>query len=168
MAILDILHFPDSRLRKTARPIEQITQQTQDLVDNMFETMYAAPGIGLASIQVGVEEQLVVIDISENHSQPLVLINPLIVKSEGLSEYEEGCLSVPGFSENVERAEWIRVDALDRHGDSFSLETDGLLSVCVQHELDHLHGKLFVDYLSKLKRSRIQKKLEKLEKESRS
>ena len=161
MALLSILHFPDPRLRKVARPVETVNEATRTLIDDLLETMYAAPGIGLAANQVNVQQRIIVIDVSEDKSQPLVLINPRLLSDEGEEECEEGCLSVPGFYESVQRAERIKVSALDRNGDPFELEADGLLAVCIQHEIDHLDGKLFVDYLSPLKRNRIRKKLEK-------
>ena len=161
MAILDILHFPDPRLRQRAREVDQVDDQLRQLVDDMFETMYQAPGIGLAATQVNVHQRVVVIDISQDQNQPQVFINPEIVAREGIEEMDEGCLSVPGIYERVQRAERIKVRALGRDGRSFELETDGLLAVCIQHEIDHLDGKLFVDYLSQLKRQRIRKKLEK-------
>ena len=161
MAILEILHYPDPRLRNEARPVEVVDDAIRTLVADMFETMYAAPGIGLASIQVNVPQRVIVVDISENHDQPLCLINPEILSSEGTETMDEGCLSVPGFYETVQRAEKIRVRALNEQGETFEMDADGLLAVCIQHEIDHLDGKLFVDYLSTLKRSRIRKKLEK-------
>jgi len=161
MAILDILHFPDPRLRQCAKAVEQVDDRLRRLVDDMLETMYAAPGIGLAATQVNVHQRVVVIDISEDKRQPQVFINPEILFKEGVEEMDEGCLSVPGIYERVQRAERIKVRALGRDGEPFELETDGLLAVCVQHEIDHLDGKLFVDYLSQLKRLRIRKKLEK-------
>lgn len=161
MARLEILHFPDPRLRQKAIAVTTVDDSIRRLIDDMFETMYAAPGIGLAATQVNVHKRIVVIDISEEKNQPLVLINPTILEHDGEEEMEEGCLSVPGFAETVRRADWIRVSALDRRGNPFELSTDGLLAVCIQHELDHLDGKLFVDYLSSLKRDRIRKKLEK-------
>jgi peptide deformylase len=161
MTTLDILHFPDPRLRKVARPVEQVNDSVRQLVDNMLETMYAAPGIGLAATQVNVDKRVVVIDISEEKDQPLCLINPEVLELQGVEEMEEGCLSVPGIYETVQRAEQVRVRALDRDGQTIELEADGLLAVCIQHEIDHLDGKLFVDYVSQLKRSRIRKKLEK-------
>lgn len=161
MARLEILHFPDPRLRQKAMAVTTVDDSIRRLIDDMFETMYAAPGIGLAATQVNVHKRIVVIDISEEKNQPLVLINPTILERDGEEEMEEGCLSVPGFAEMVRRADWIRVSALDRRGNPFELSTDGLLAVCIQHELDHLDGKLFVDYLSSLKRDRIRKKLEK-------
>lgn len=163
MALLPILEFPDPRLRTVAKPVEVFDEDLLRLVDDMFETMYEAPGIGLAASQVNVHKQLIVMDISENRDQPLVFINPKItVLDETPKPYDEGCLSVPGFYETVERPQKIRVDALDSHGKPFSIEDDGLLAVCIQHEMDHLKGKLFVDYLSPLKRNRIRDKLEKL------
>ena len=161
MALLEILKFPDERLRTRAKPVETVTPEVQQLVDDMFETMYAAPGIGLAATQVNVHQRIVVIDVSAEKDQPLCFINPEIVVKDGVEQYEEGCLSVPGIYETVERAEHIKVKALNREGESFELETGELLAICIQHELDHLEGKLFVDYLSPLKRNRIKKKLEK-------
>jgi len=161
MAILDILHFPDARLRNVAKPVVKVDDSVRELIDSMFETMYAAPGIGLAAIQVDRPQRVIVVDTSEDRSQPLALVNPEILERHGEEQMEEGCLSVPGFYEPVERAERIRVRALDRDGETFEMETDGLLAVCIQHEIDHLDGKLFVDYLSNLKRQRIRKKLEK-------
>ncbi|MEA1050713.1 peptide deformylase [Lamprobacter modestohalophilus] len=161
MALLDILTFPDARLRRTAEPVAQVDDITRQLVDDMLETMYAAPGIGLAAIQVNVPKRVVVIDLSDDRSQPLCLINPELIEREGDEEMDEGCLSVPGFFETVKRAERVRVRALDRNGKPFELETDGLLAVCIQHEIDHLDGRLFVDHISSLKRQRIRKKLEK-------
>lgn len=163
MALLEILHYPDSRLRTLAQPVAQVDDEIRALVDNMFETMYAAPGIGLAATQVNSDRRVVVIDVSEDRSNPLCLINPEILEIRGSEEMEEGCLSVPGFFETVQRADWVRARALDRDGKEFELETEGLLAVCIQHEIDHLDGKLFVDYLSQLKRTRIRKKLEKQE-----
>ena len=165
MALLEILHFPDPSLRNRAQPVLQVDDEIRTLVDNMFETMYAAPGIGLAATQVNSSKRVVVIDVSEERSQPLCLINPEILETRGSEEMEEGCLSVPGFYETVQRADWVRVRALDRDGQACELETDGLLAVCIQHEIDHLDGKLFVDYLSQLKRTRIRKKLEKQERQ---
>ena len=163
MAILDILHFPDPRLRNKAKPVAQVDDSIRRLIDDMLETMYQAPGIGLAATQVNVAQRIVVIDISEERNDPLCLINPQILEKQGTEEMEEGCLSVPGVFELVSRAVQIRVCALDRKGDTFEMEAEGLLAVCIQHELDHLEGKLFVDYLSSLKRQRIRKKLEKEE-----
>jgi peptide deformylase len=161
MATLEILHFPDPRLRQRALEVETVDDRVRQLVDDMFETMYQAPGIGLAATQVNVHERVIVIDVSRDQDQPLVFINPEIIEREGVEEMDEGCLSVPGIYERVQRAERIKVRALDRDGKTFELETDGLLAVCIQHEIDHLDGKLFVDYLSQLKRQRIRKKLEK-------
>ena len=163
MAILEILEFPDPRLRTTALPVDDVNDNTRKLIDDMFETMYDAPGIGLAATQINVHKRIVVIDVSEEQDEPQVFINPEVevLDNEQLHEYDEGCLSVPGFYETVERPDKIRVTALDRDGKTFSLEPEGLLAVCVQHELDHLNGKLFVDYLSNMKRTRIRKKLEK-------
>lgn len=162
MSLLEILEFPDPRLRKQAKPVTTIDHNTRQLIKRMFATMYAAPGVGLAATQVNVHEQIVVLDVSEDKSQPLVFINPAItVLDEVLCEYDEGCLSVPGFHETVSRPQHIRVNALDQHGEAFEIEPQGLLAVCIQHEVDHLHGKLFVDYLTNLKRTRIRKQLEK-------
>jgi len=161
MAILEILHFPDPRLRKKAVSVTRVDDQVRQTVDDMFETMYTAPGIGLAATQVNVHKQILVLDVSEEKDQPLCLINPRIVEQDGVEEMEEGCLSVPGIFEAVQRAEQIKFRALDRDGREFEMQADGLLAVCIQHEIDHLHGKLFVDYLSPLKRQRIRKKLEK-------
>jgi len=159
--MLTILEFPDPRLRTKAQPVTVFDQALQDLVDAMLATMYAAPGIGLAATQVNVHKQLLVADVSEEKNQPLVLINPSIAAREGSQVYQEGCLSVPGIFAEVERADRIVVEALDRHGKPLRLEADGLLAVCVQHEMDHLLGKLFVDYLSPLKRDLVRKKLDK-------
>jgi peptide deformylase len=159
MALLDILHYPDKRLRTIAQPVEQVDEQIRTLVADMFETMYAAPGIGLAATQVDVHLRVIVIDISEEKNQPLCLINPQIVSSDGAEMTQEGCLSVPEVYENVERAEHIKVHALDETGTAYDLEAGGLLAVCIQHEMDHLVGKLFVDYLSPLKQQRLKKKL---------
>jgi peptide deformylase len=161
MAILDILHFPDPRLRNKAKPVAVVDNAIRRLIDDMLETMYQAPGIGLAATQVNVAKRVVVIDISEDKDQPLCLVNPEILERDGIEQMEEGCLSVPGVYELVTRADHIRMRALDRDGKPFELEAEGLLAVCIQHELDHLDGKLFVDYLSSLKRQRIRKKLEK-------
>ena len=161
MALREILHFPDPRLRLRARPVEQVDDSVRGLVDDMFETMYAAPGIGLAATQINVQKRILVADVSDDQTDPYCLINPEILSRDGEEEMDEGCLSVPGFYETVRRAERIRVRALNRDGDAFEMEVDGLLAVCIQHEIDHLDGKLFVDYLSTLKRNRIRKKLEK-------
>jgi len=166
MSTLDILHFPDPRLRTVAQPVRQVDESIRKLVDDMFETMYAAPGIGLAATQVNVGKRVIVIDVSEEKDQPLCLINPEIQARDGVEEMEEGCLSVPGVFELVERAEQVRIKALDRDGQPVEMIADGLLAVCIQHEIDHLDGKLFVDYLSPLKRARIRKKLEKEQRQS--
>lgn len=161
MAILNILHFPDDRLRTIAKPVETVTDKHRALINDMLETMYDAPGIGLAATQINVHEQILVIDISEDKTQPTVLINPEILEKEGDQEYDEGCLSVPGIYETLHRAEKIRVKAINKEGEEFEMTAEGLLAVCIQHEMDHLQGKLFVDYLSQLKKQRIRKKLEK-------
>jgi len=161
MSHLTILHFPDERLRTVAKPVEKVDDELRTFIDDMFETMYDAPGIGLAATQVDFHKRLIVIDISEEKDQPLVLINPEILEKDGIEEMDEGCLSVPGIYEKVERADRVKIRALDRNGETFELDADGLLAVCIQHEMDHLEGKLFVDYLSGLKRQRIKKKLEK-------
>jgi peptide deformylase len=162
MALLQILHYPDNRLRTKAKTVQNVTNKHQILIDDMLETMYNAPGIGLAATQVNVHEKILVIDLSEEKNQPLVLINPEILEKEGVEVLEEGCLSVPETYAPVERARWIRFKALDKEGIPYEMEADELLAVCVQHEIDHLNGKLFVDYLSKLKQNRIRKKIEKL------
>lgn len=159
MAKLRILEFPDPRLRKKAAPVETVDESLNTLIDDMFETMYAAPGIGLAATQVDVHKRLLVADVSSDQSDPRVFINPVIVEKDGVAVTEEGCLSVPGYYEEVERAEHVRVRFLDRDGDEVETELEGLLAVCVQHEIDHLDGKLFVDYLSEAKRQRIRKRL---------
>ena len=159
MALLPILEYPDPRLRTKATEVTDVNDAMRELIDNMFETMYDAPGIGLAATQVNVHKRLIVIDISEDRSQPLVLINPKVREIDGEITHEEGCLSVPGQYESVDRTENIEVEALDRDGKELRFNADGLLSVCIQHECDHLEGKLFVDYLSNLKRQRIRKKL---------
>jgi len=166
MAILEILHYPDPRLRNEALPVEEVDLEIKKLVTDMFETMYDAPGIGLASIQVNVPKRVIVVDISEEHDQPLCFINPEIISKQGEEEMDEGCLSVPGFYETVQRADKIRVKALNEKGEEFEMDAEGLLAVCIQHEIDHLDGKLFVDYISPLKRNRIRKKLEKDSKKS--
>jgi len=166
MTILNILEFPDSRLRTVAAAVVAVDDTVRQLVADMLATMYAAPGIGLAATQVNVHRQVVVIDISEDSSDPRIFINPVItVLDSPAHEYDEGCLSVPGFYETVTRPERVRVSALDQQGEPFDIELDGLLATCIQHEVDHLNGKLFVDYLSPLKRSRIRKKLEKQHRE---
>lgn len=161
MAKLKILEFPDPRLRKKALPVEIVDDSLRELIDDMFETMYDAPGIGLAATQVDVHRRLLVADVSVDKDAPIVLINPVILEKDGVAITEEGCLSVPGYFEEVERADHIRVRYLDRDGVEQTSEFEGLLAVCVQHEIDHLDGKLFVDYLSEAKRQRIRKRLEK-------
>jgi peptide deformylase len=167
MATLDVLRFPDERLRKIATPIEKITSDLEHIIEDMFETMYLEEGIGLAATQVNIHKRLVVVDTSENRDQPMVFINPELLEKRGETGIEEGCLSVPECRAFVPRAEWIKVRALDRHGEPFEIEADGLLAICLQHEMDHLVGKLFVDYLSPLKRQRIRQKLEKLARNER-
>ncbi len=162
MSLLDILLYPDKQLRRQAAPVAEVDARIDKLVGSLFETMYAAPGIGLAATQVDVHEQVVVIDVSEDNDSPLVLINPNLVDSHGSAETQEGCLSIPTIYETIARPANIHVQAIDRHGNPFELEADGLLAVCIQHEIDHLNGKLFVDYLSPLKRNRIRKKMLKL------
>ena len=161
MAILKILQYPDVRLHKIAKPVTQVNETTRKLIRNMAETMYAAPGIGLAATQVDVHERILVMDVSEEHNQLMVFINPEIIASSGEEESEEGCLSVPGIYETVCRAEKVTVRALDEKGTSFAMDADGLLAVCIQHEMDHLMGKVFVEYLSPLKQTRIRTKLKK-------
>ncbi|TWC39612.1 peptide deformylase [Pseudomonas sp. SJZ079] len=163
MAILNILEFPDPRLRTIAKPVEVVDDALRQLIDDMFETMYDAPGIGLAATQVNVHKRVVVMDLSEDKSEPRVFINPEFeILTDEVDQYQEGCLSVPGFYENVDRPTKLKIKALDRDGQPFELIAEDLLAVCIQHECDHLNGKLFVDYLSTLKRDRIKKKLEKL------
>ncbi|MDD1624812.1 MAG: peptide deformylase [Methylococcaceae bacterium] len=164
MSILTILEFPDERLRKKAAVVKTVDDKIKKLVDDMLETMYQSHGVGLAATQVDIHQRVIVIDVSEEKDAPLFLINPEIIEKDGIKESEEGCLSVPGFFEKVKRAEHIRVKALNREGQSFEFEARDLLAVCVQHEIDHLNGKLFVDYISSLKRQRIKKKLEKIHK----
>ena len=159
MAKLTILEFPDPRLRTRAAEVETVDDGLRKLIDEMLETMYDAPGIGLAATQVDVHQRLLVADISADKTEPQVLINPVILEKDGVTVTEEGCLSVPGYYEEVERAEHIRVRFLDRNGKKEEMEVEGLLAVCIQHEIDHLEGKLFVDYLSEAKRMRIRKKL---------
>lgn len=164
MSILSILEFPDERLRKRAALVKTVDDKIKKLVDDMLETMYESHGVGLAATQVNVHQRVVVIDVSDEKDAPLCLINPEIIERDGVKESEEGCLSVPGFFEKVTRAEHVIVRALNRGGESFQFDARDLLAVCVQHELDHLNGKLFVDYISPLKRQRIKKKLEKIHK----
>jgi len=161
MAILEILQYPDSRLNLPAQRVEKIDAATKKLIDDMVETMYAAPGIGLAATQVDVHKQIIVIDVSEDQSDLRVFINPEITRREGLAMNQEGCLSVPGIYDNVERADSVTVTALDRNGSRFTLNASGLLATCIQHEVDHLQGKVFVDYLSELKQNRVRTKLKK-------
>jgi peptide deformylase len=158
MSLLNILEYPDPRLRTRAVPVEVVDDQVRRLVEDLLETMYAAPGIGLAATQVDVHRRILVLDISDMKNEPRCFINPEIVGREGVFASDEGCLSVPGVTEAVERSAVIEVKALDREGKAFNLEADGLLAICIQHEIDHLEGKLFVDYLSELKRQRIKKK----------
>ena len=161
MAILDILQYPDPRLQAAAQRVEKIDAQTRKLVDDMAETMYAAPGVGLAATQVNVPKQVIVIDVSEDKSDLRVFINPEILRREGVSTGQEGCLSVPGVYDNVERADSVTVTALDKSGARFTLNASGLLAACIQHEIDHLQGRVFVEYLSELKQNRIRAKLKK-------
>jgi peptide deformylase len=166
MAVMEILEFPDPRLRTKAKPVATVTDATRALIDDMLETMYDAPGIGLAATQVNVHQRLLVMDVSEDKTQPQVFINPVLqVLDPQLGEYDEGCLSVPGFYETICRPLRVEVTALDRDGESFTCQLEGLAAICLQHEIDHLDGKLFVDYLSPLKRQRIRKKLEKDQRE---
>ena len=161
MALLEILEYPDPRLRTRATPVERVDDPIRRLIDDMLETMYAAPGVGLAASQVDVHKRIIVVDVSEERDTPYVFINPVIEIIGGEQESQEGCLSVPSFYELVTRAEHIRAKALDRDGQTFEIEAHGMLAVCIQHECDHLEGRLFVDYLSNLKRQRIRKKLQK-------
>lgn len=163
MSLLHVLHFPDERLRTVASPVAKVTADIQRIVDDMFETMYDEEGIGLAATQVDIHQRIIVIDVSEERDQRLVLINPELLEKSGETGIEEGCLSVPEQRAFVPRAERVKVRALDRDGNTFELEADGLLAICIQHEMDHLEGKLFVDYLSALKRQRIRQKVEKLD-----
>ena len=166
MAILSILQYPDPRLKKVAAPVDRVDDTIRTLVGNLAETMYAAPGVGLAATQVDVHKQIIVIDISPTRNQLNVFINPQIVESEGVSDLEEGCLSVPGVYDKVARAGRIRVRALNVNGDAFEMDADGMQAVCIQHEMDHLKGKVFVEYLSRLKRTRILARMRKLERNS--
>ena len=161
MAILDILVYPDPRLRTVAKPVEVVDDNIRQLVSDMTETMYHANGIGLAATQVDVHKQVIVMDISDSRDQAMVLINPQIVERDGEQEYDEGCLSVPDYYAPVKRAENVKITALDIEGEIFELNADGLLAVCIQHEMDHLRGKVFVDYLSRLKQDRVRKKITK-------
>lgn len=165
MARLEVLHYPDPRLRKKGGPVKSVDEGIKTLAADMLETMYAENGIGLAATQVNVQKRVVVIDLSQERNQPIYLINPEIISSEGTEKMQEGCLSVPGYFEYVERAERIRYCCLDLEGNPVEEDADGLLAVCIQHEIDHLNGKLFIDYLSPLKRQRLRKKIDKQEKE---
>jgi peptide deformylase len=161
MAILEILQYPDNRLNTPAQRVERIDAATKKLIDDLAETMYAAPGVGLAATQVDVHKQIIVIDVSEDRADLRVFINPEITRREGLAVNQEGCLSVPGIYDNVERADSVTVTALDRNGSRFTLNASGLLATCIQHEVDHLNGKVFVDYLSEMKQNRVRTKLKK-------
>ncbi|WP_297910288.1 peptide deformylase [Thiomonas sp.] len=167
MALLNILQYPDPRLHTVAKPVAQVDDRVRAIVADMFETMYAAKGVGLAATQVDIHERIIVVDTSEQRDQPMVLINPQIVeRSADCKEWEEGCLSLPGIYDKVTRPDRIRVRALDARGEGFEIEADGLMAVCVQHEMDHLEGKVFVDYLSSLKRSRIKVRMRKRQRET--
>lgn len=163
MSVLNVLHYPDERLRTVAKPVEKVDASIQRIIDDMFDTMYDEEGIGLAATQVDIHQRIIVIDVSESRNERLVLINPELLNKEGETGIEEGCLSVPEQQGFVPRAEKVKIRALDYNGTSFELEADGLLAICIQHEMDHLVGKLFVDYLSPLKRQRIRQKVEKLD-----
>lgn len=164
MALLNILHYPDERLHMVAKPVAEVDDRIRTLVADMAETMYEARGIGLAATQVNVHERVIVMDLSEDRSQLQVLINPMIIEKNGETVYEEGCLSVPGIYDKVTRAETVTVEALNEHGEKYTLQADGLLAICIQHEIDHLNGKVFVEYLSRLKQDRIKTKMRKMEK----
>ena len=164
MALLNILQYPDERLHTVAQPVAKIDERIQTLIQDMFETMYEARGIGLAATQVDVHERIVVMDLSEEKNEPRVFINPVITHKNGETTYEEGCLYVPGIYDTVTRAEQVTVEALNEKGEAFTLEADGLLAICIQHELDHLMGKVFVEHLSQLKQNRIKTKLKKRQK----
>ncbi|MFW5402975.1 peptide deformylase [Pectobacterium carotovorum] len=166
MAVLQVLHFPDERLRITAQPVKEVNADIQRIVDDMFDTMYEEEGIGLAATQVDIHQRIIVIDVSEERDQRLVLINPELIEKSGDTGIEEGCLSIPETRALVPRAEHVKVRALDRDGKPFEFEASELLAICIQHEMDHLVGKLFIDYLSPLKRQRIRQKLEKLAKQN--
>lgn len=166
MSVLQVLQYPDDRLRNIAEPVRKVDAEIQRIVDDMFETMYAEEGIGLAATQVDIHQRIIVIDVSENQEQRLVLINPELLEQSGETGIEEGCLSIPGHRALVPRAEKVKIRALDRDGNSYELEADDLLAICIQHEMDHLVGKLFVDYLSPLKRQRIRQKMEKLQRQN--
>ncbi|MBS0850081.1 peptide deformylase [Citrobacter sp. JGM124] len=163
MAVLQVLHIPDERLRTVAAPVKEVNEDIQRIVDDMFETMYAEEGIGLAATQVNIHQRIIVIDVSENREEQLVIINPVLLEKSGETGIEEGCLSIPEQRALVPRAEKVKIQALDRNGQSYELEADGLLAICIQHEMDHLIGKLFIDYLSPLKQQRIRQKVEKLD-----
>ena len=163
MAVLQVLHIPDERLRKVAAPVEEVNAEIQRIVDDMFDTMYAEEGIGLAATQVDIQQRIIVIDVSENRDERLVLINPVLLEKSCETGSVEGCLSIPEQRALVPRAEKVKIRALDRNGDAYELEADGLLAICIQHEMDHLVGKLFIDYLSPLKQQRIRQKVEKLD-----
>ena len=166
MKKLQVLHFPDNRLRKIAQPVKKVDQEVKDIIEQMFFTMYEEKGIGLAATQVNIHKRLIVIDVSENRNERLFLINPKIISlSEDLDSMEEGCLSVPGFYETVSRPKTVKVSSLDLNGEKIEFVANGLLATCIQHEIDHLNGKLFVDHISALKRNRIEKKITKLKKE---
>lgn len=162
MALLPILHYPDPRLHKIASPVTRVDDRIRKLIKDMAQTMYAAPGIGLAATQVDIHERVLIIDISETRDQLHAFVNPVILEKKGDAETEEGCLSVPGVYDMVRRAEWVKVQALDPQGERFTLEAEGLLAVCIQHEIDHLDGKVFVEYLSRLKQQRIAAKMKKI------
>ena len=164
MTILNILKYPDQRLYKVAREVKVVNNEIKTLISDMAETMYEAPGIGLAATQVDFHQKIIIIDISEDKNNLLVMINPILLESKGEEINQEGCLSVPEVFEKVKRADWIKISAIDINGKKFELEADGLLAVCIQHEMDHLEGKVFVDYLSNLKKNRIKKKLIKMDK----
>lgn len=166
MATLPILRFPDERLRKIAKPVTVFTPEIQTIIDDMIETMYADEGIGLAATQVDIHQQIIVIDVSENHDEVYVIINPEVINKEGETGIEEGCLSVPDYRAFVPRSEKIKIKALDRYGQAYEIEADDLLSICIQHEMDHLKGVLFVDYLSPLKRQRLEQKIKKMAREA--
>ena len=166
MALLNILQYPDERLHTVAKPVAQVDERIQTLVKDMFETMYESHGIGLAATQVDVHERIVVMDLTEDRSGPRVFINPVITEKDGETTYEEGCLSVPGIFDKVHRSETVTVEALNEKGEAFTLHADGLLAICIQHELDHLNGKVFVEHLSRMKQDRIKTKLKKREKEA--
>jgi peptide deformylase len=161
MAILEILQYPDARLNTPAQRVEKLDAPTRKLIEDMAETMYAAPGVGLAATQVDVHKQIIIIDVSDDHSDLRVFVNPEITRREGVAVNQEGCLSIPGIYDNVERAESVTVTALDRNGARFTLNASGMLAACIQHEMDHLQGKVFIDYLSELKQNRVRTKLKK-------